>query len=97
MSEPRPIIWSREAKADLNRVYDFLAPINLKAAKTCLTTIANTLNLLPSNPQMGRPSRLGGYEREVIIGYGGSGYICTYRVFDNGIIILRVWHQRETR
>jgi len=97
MNAPKSIIWSKAAKSDLNRVYQFLAPKNPKAAKTCLSTIADTLSLLPANPQMGRPSRLGGYEREIIIGYGGSGYICTYRVFDSDVIILRIWHQREKR
>lgn len=97
MSVPGTIIWSRKTEADLHRVYSVLAPKNLKAAKRCVSTIADTLNLLPDNPHMGRPSQLGGYEREIIIGYGGSGYVCTYRVFDSDIIILRIWHQREKR
>jgi len=49
------LIWSPQALLDVQRLYRFLAPKNLEAAKRAVTAIRQGVNVLSAQPGMGRP------------------------------------------
>jgi toxin ParE1/3/4 len=52
-------------------------------------TIARTVELLAQHPGLGRPGRVEG-TRELVI--ANTPYVVPYRVRNNGVEVLRVFH-----
>jgi plasmid stabilization system protein ParE len=89
------IEWARVALADLERVYEFLAAVNERAAAQRYTALVDAPLRLLSNPRFGRRVE-GVRDREVrrlIIG----DYELRYEVRADAIVVLRIWHTREKR
>ena len=83
-------IWSPEAIADLAALRAYIAQDDPSAAqRVALQIIRNVETLLPRSPQMGRPGRVPG-TRELVI--PKTPYIVPYRLVDNTIQVLRVFH-----
>ncbi|WP_315704379.1 MULTISPECIES: type II toxin-antitoxin system RelE/ParE family toxin [unclassified Bradyrhizobium] len=83
-------VWSPEAIADLVALRAYIAQDNPTAARrVALHIIRNIETLLPSRPEMGRPGRVPG-TRELVI--PRTPYIVPYRLVDDTIQILRVFH-----
>lgn len=59
--------------------------------------IQKALTLLADFPDIGRPSTEEPELRELIIGFGDSGYIALYRYEEtiNTVIVLALRHQKE--
>lgn len=90
------LIWSPQALLDVQRLYRFLAPKNLEAAKRAVTAIRQDVNVLSAQPGMGRPvENMADEFRDWIIDFGDSGYVARYRVDGQHLIILVVRHQKE--
>jgi len=90
------LIWYPAALADVQRLYRFLAPKNLDAAKRAARAIREGVAILARQPEAGRPMPDMEPEfREWPIRFGGSGYIALYRFDGETAIILAVRHQRE--
>lgn len=90
------LIWSPQALLDVQRLYRFLAPKNLEAAKRAVTAIRQGVNVLSAQPGMGRPvENMADEFRDWIIDFGDNGYIARYRVDGQHLIILAVRHQKE--
>jgi toxin ParE1/3/4 len=84
------ILWSPEAIDDLTSLRAYIAEDNPAAAQeVALHIIQNIEQLLPNNPQMGRPGRVPG-TRELVIPKTPS--VVPYRLQRNVIQILRVYH-----
>jgi toxin ParE1/3/4 len=84
------IVWSPEAIDDLRALRAFIAEDNPVAAQSVAGNIIRHVEeLLPRAPQMGRAGRVPG-TRELVI--PGIPYIVPYRVRDNVIQVLRVYH-----
>jgi toxin ParE1/3/4 len=84
------IVWSPQAIADLAALRVYIAQDNKAAAQRTASHIVRNVELLLSdNPSMGRPGRVVG-TRELVI--PGTPYIVPYRMRDNRIQILRVYH-----
>ena len=84
------IVWSPQAVADLAALRAYIAEDNKAAAqRTALHIIRNIEELLSDNPGIGRPGRVPG-PRELVI--PKTPYIVPYRVRDNRIQVLRVYH-----
>lgn len=87
--------WSSKAVSDLGRLYDFLAPLDKKAAARTIQTLTTAPNKVADQPRLGE--RLEMFEpkevRRLVIGK----YEIRYQVTDETIYILRVWHTRERR
>jgi toxin ParE1/3/4 len=84
------ILWSPEAIEDLTSLRVYIAEDDPTAARAVvLHIIHNIEQLLPDNPQMGRPGRVSG-TRELII--PKTPFIVPYRLQRNIIQILRVYH-----
>jgi len=84
------ILWSPEAIEDLNALRAYIAQENPSAAReVVLRILRNIEQLLPDNPQMGRPGRVPN-TRELII--PKTPFIVPYRVQRNVIQVLRIYH-----
>ena len=84
------ILWSSEAIEDLTSLRAYIANDNPATARgVVLHIMQNIEQLLPDNPQMGRPGRVPG-TRELVIPM--TPFIVPYRVQRNIIQILRVYH-----
>ncbi|MDD2760902.1 MAG: type II toxin-antitoxin system RelE/ParE family toxin [Methylomonas sp.] len=92
------VIFSRAAVRDLDRVVTFLEEKNPKAALDAKERIIELLELLQRHPLAGRSIRENPATRNIVTGYGKSGYVFRYRIDSAGnIVILRIWHGREDR
>ncbi len=90
------LIWSQLALLDVQRLYRFLAPKNLDAAKRAVKAIRQGVNVLGQQPGIGRPIEDMPEEfREWIIDFGESGYVARYRIDVTAVTILAVRHQKE--
>ena len=88
--------WSPTALLDVQRLYRFLAPQNLDAAKRAARAIRQGLKVLEKQPGMGRPvEEMNDEFRDWIIDFGDSGYVARYRVETDAVTILAVRHQKE--
>jgi len=85
------LIWSPAALLDVQRLYRFLAPKNMDAAKRAVTAMRQGVRVLGQQPGIGRPiDEMPDEFREWIIDFGESGYVVRYRLDSNGVKILAV-------
>ncbi len=90
------LIWSQPALLDVQRLYRFLAPKNVDAAKRAVKAIRQGSKVLGQQPAVGRPIEDMPTElREWIIDFGDSGYVVRYRIDTDTVTILAVRHQIE--
>jgi plasmid stabilization system protein ParE len=90
------LIWSKPALIDVQRLYRFLAPKNLEAAKRAVTAIRRGLKVLARQPSIGRPIEgMPDEFREWLIDFGDSGYVARYRFDIDEVTVLAVRHQKE--
>ena len=89
--------FTLEAKADLERLYLFLAENDLKAAERALETIEKAWELLEDFPFSCRKAESSNpFLRELVISFGSSGYVALFEIEDSDTItVLAVRHQRE--
>lgn len=88
--------WTPQAVADVQRLYRFLAPRDLNAARNAITEIRSSVKILAHQPESGRPVEESPSYREWPIRFGSSGYVVLYRIENDAVTILAVRHQRET-
>jgi plasmid stabilization system protein ParE len=90
------LIWSSAATLDLARLHRFLVHKNADAARRAIQSIRVGVKNLADQPQIGRVAENQSPEfRELLIGFGDSGYITLYHYADDVATILSVRHQRE--
>lgn len=88
--------WTPAALLDVQRLYRFLAPKNIDAAKRAVTAMRQGVRVLGQQPGIGRPiDEMPDEFREWIIDFGDSGYVARYRFDSNVVTILTVRHQKE--
>ncbi len=82
--------WSDDALDDLASLRAYIAQDNPQAAlQTALSIIQSVEELLPLHPHAGRPGRVSG-TRELVI--AGTPYVVPYRVRNDRIEVVRVYH-----
>jgi toxin ParE1/3/4 len=86
------IVWSRRAIRHLTAVRDYIAKDSPQNAATVATRILNSVDLLPAQPQMGRPGRVLG-TRELVV--PDTPYIIPYRVRGEYLELIAVFHGRQ--
>jgi toxin ParE1/3/4 len=84
--------WTRPALADLVEAQNFIARDNPSAAENMAQRIWETAKMLCDHPEIGRRGQLAG-TREWIVSH--TPYLIVYRVKDDAVQILRVWHGRR--
>ncbi|WP_445232628.1 type II toxin-antitoxin system RelE/ParE family toxin [Duganella rhizosphaerae] len=90
------VIWTQEARLDLERVYHFLAARDKALAKRALRAIHDGAKLLGNQPQLGRPVlSQRPPRREWLLPFGRSGYVLHYLLENDDVLIVAVRHQRQ--
>jgi plasmid stabilization system protein ParE len=92
------LILSAKAAADMARLHRFLAEADSQAARRAIAVLGEAIQSLEGLPSRGRPSGIPGV-RELIVPFGTSAYVLRYafRARREEIVILRIWHGRESR
>jgi toxin ParE1/3/4 len=81
--------WLKCALKNLDDEAEYIARDNPQAAARIVERIAASVDRLATHPAAGRPGRVPG-TRELVI--SGTVYIVPYRVRDETVEILRVFH-----
>ena len=90
------VIWSPAALLNVQRLYRFLAPQNIDAAKQAVKALRKGVKVLQLQSGIGRPiDDMPEEFREWIIDFGDSGYVARYRIDSEVVMILAVRHQKE--
>ena len=94
-SSLRELKWTRQAIADLKRLYEFLAPVNQPAAARAVQTLTAAPTGFLEHPRIG--SRLQQFEtrevRRIIVGK----YEIRYEIKGSYIYVLRIFHTKVRR
>jgi plasmid stabilization system protein ParE len=93
----------QEALDDLRRLEDFAIDRELASEtpdwntpQRALDAIRESLRLLAWSPYSCRKAELGnGRSRELIIPFGGTGYVVLFEIIDRLVVVGAVRHQRE--
>ena len=88
--------FTRGAKEDLRRLFEFLAERDIAAARRARKAIAKSIDFLTDFPWSCRKAIPDNpFVRELVIPFGGTGYVALFEIDDKGVTILAVRHQRE--
>ena len=89
------ITYAPGAVLDLERLRDFLAQHDPRAARAAAEAIVEVVSVLERHPLIGRPAEAG--MRELIISRGRTGYVALYDWLEaiDTVVILALRHQRE--
>lgn len=89
------IVYSENALANLERLFEFLTDNDPDAALSAAGVIQQTVGILSEHPLIGR--RVHGEIRELVISYGKTGYVALYRFLPDRNLarVLAIRHQRE--
>jgi len=93
---PRVIV-TEGAASGLERCRRFLAEKNPQASRRAGQVIDRHFTLLESTPEIGRPLDDLPEVRELIIGFGDSGFVALYRhePQNDSVYVLAFRHQKE--
>lgn len=87
--------WTSKALSDLERLYEFLIPVNKPAAARTVQSLTAAPRRILEQPRIGE--RLDEFEprevRRILVGH----YEIRYEIQDSTIYVLRLWHTRENR
>ena len=92
---------TRQAVDDLRRLEDFLIDLALQLGDLdlpdrAMRAIRRELRILETNPYTCRKVGLHPLERELVIPFGGSGYVALFEIMgENEVAISAIRHQRE--
>jgi plasmid stabilization system protein ParE len=92
---------TREAREDLQRLEDFLVEMALEHGDfdlpgRAVDAIRSEMRILETNPYTCRIAHSNPLERELIIPFGGSGFVALFEIIsDNEVAVAALRHQRE--
>jgi plasmid stabilization system protein ParE len=89
------IDWADGALSDLQRLYDFLAPVNPSAAAQTVNLLVNAPERLLDRPRLGEP--LDEFAPREVRRLLAGRYEIRYEVRLETLAILRIFHVREDR
>ncbi|MEM9214397.1 MAG: type II toxin-antitoxin system RelE/ParE family toxin [Cyanobacteria bacterium P01_F01_bin.150] len=81
--------WTKQAIADLNHAYDYIAETAPDTAQQIIERIDKSLQSLQQFPEMGRIGRVN-QTRELVV--PRTPFILPYRIRQNSIEVLAVLH-----
>jgi toxin ParE1/3/4 len=87
------IEWTGKSYSDLHSISEFISRDNRAAAKQTIQLIRRKARQLAEHPFLGRRTEFGDI-REFVV---HSNYILYYRVSQQTVEILRVWHAAQQR
>ncbi|WP_290653583.1 type II toxin-antitoxin system RelE/ParE family toxin [Aquisalimonas sp.] len=91
------VVFTRQARDDLERHYGFLLERDLNAAEKAIERIRRALSYLSDAPFQGRKVDSGSpFLRELVVSFGHTGFVALYEVeSDERIVVLAIRAQRE--
>ena len=91
------IRYTRVAREDLFRLYEYLLERDLQAARRARDAIAKTVEFLQDFPFSCRKADdTNPFVRELLIPFGSAGYVVLFEIEDpSTVTILAIRHQRE--
>jgi plasmid stabilization system protein ParE len=89
------IKWTNKALSDLVRLYDFLTPINKRAAATVVQSLTSATSRLKEHPYVGE--KLEEFDPREVRRILAGHYEMRYEIHSSCIYVLRIWHTREER
>lgn len=91
------VVWLPEALDDLMRLRNFLEDKSPQAANRAAAVIRGGAKTLADFPAIGKPMNDGTERRELFMPFGTANYVLRYRMDQDIVVIIRVWHSRENR
>jgi len=93
----RRLLYTPQAREDIERLYQFLADDDLPAARVALASLDRAASLLTDFPFLGRKVTPDNpFQRELVVPFGNAGYLLLFEIEHADIItVLAVRHQRE--
>ena len=87
--------WTTSARSDLVRLYEFLEPVNPRAAALAVRHIVAGAKRIPARPRLGQRLRqfAGREVRRLLI----ADYEIRYELAGRDVFLLRIFHTREDR
>ncbi|MES1948167.1 plasmid stabilization system [Salinisphaera sp. C84B14] len=91
------VVFTRQARDDLTRLYDFLDKRDPAAGANARVAIRKAFGLLADFPFTCRKiSEETSFLRELVISFGRAGYVALFEISDGATVtVLAVRHQRE--
>lgn len=95
------VLLTQEAQDDLRRLEDFLIDLafehgDLDLPQRAVLAIRTQMRILETNPFTCRIADDNPYERELVIPFGGSGYVALFEIIsDHEVVVAALRHQRE--
>ena len=89
--------WSADALADLDRFASFLQDQHPRLAQIVAKEILRKSAALIEHPRMGKAIAGRDEYRELVMRVLGANYVFQYRLEAERLVVLRVFHGRETR
>jgi plasmid stabilization system protein ParE len=87
--------WTVAAYADLQRIHEFLEPVNPSAAFRAVRLVVARVRRIPAQPRLGE--RLPGFADREVRRVLVRSYEIRYEVSGGNLIVLRIFHVREDR
>jgi plasmid stabilization system protein ParE len=89
--------FAKAALDDLDRLYDYLLPIDIELAERATLAIRKAIVPLQDFPFAARKADPGNpFLRELLIPFGSSGYVALFEIEDvKTVTVLVVRHMRE--
>jgi len=84
------VVWTAPAARDLEGIGDYIARQNPRAARRIVLRIRARTRALAAHPHLGRPERGSSSSLRLVI--TSTPFIAVYRVINNRIEILAVFH-----
>jgi toxin ParE1/3/4 len=86
------VVWSRRAVQHLVALRKYIAKDSEQSAALVATRILDAIDLLQTQPEMGRPGRVVG-TRELVI--PDTPYLIPYRIRNERLELIAVLHGRQ--
>jgi plasmid stabilization system protein ParE len=87
--------WTSSAYADLQRVHEFLAPVNPSAAARSVRAVVARVSRIPSQPRLGE--RLSGFGQREVRRVVVKTFEVRYEIRGTDVYVLRIFQTREDR
>lgn len=88
------IRWTQAAAADLEHISNYLRQHHPRYRQATIRHIYETVRSLKDSPHRGRPGRVEG-TREIL--FPPMPYVAVYRVREQSLEVLRIWHTSQDR
>lgn len=88
----RGVVWSRHSEIQLQEILDFYLNRNKSNiyAKKLYDKFKSELKILAQKPEIGVKTRIDNIRGLIV-----DDYILFYEIFDNRIMVLKVWDSRQ--